>query len=75
MQSWLLVMAMTQTTNNTIGLLRIHGELIGVIRDSSIFKEVLTCVHSPCAMLILMMYWMLLLRRMERKLFNDYFVI
>lgn len=45
MLSWLLGMELK--TELTTGLLRTHGEMNGVMRDTSKSKEELTCVPSP----------------------------
>jgi len=56
MQSWQLGLALRMEW--TTGLLRTHGELTGVTKDSSRFKEVSICVELLTAMHTLKMYLM-----------------
>lgn len=48
---WLLVMVLKMELNS--GMLKIHGEQLGEIKDISKFKDKLTCVLLPNAMHIL----------------------
>jgi len=72
MQYWQLDMDMIQMLDNHTGLLRIHGDLIGEMMVSSIFKEESTCVLLHSATHIPTMLKMLPARNLKNSLFSDY---